>query len=186
MEERKASDILIELESSVKKIESFLSNIDLTNKIILKNQQTILDKLASSAPGSTIKNKVSSIPSMPSVEAGGTPVIENRRHVLPVEISQPVPPKKSDKVTVTQRVAYSDNKNVILAQIEIFDSSKKLVKKTRTDSSGRWNGKLEPGNFLVYVKKSVPEAGKSPISKEVNIKVFESEKAIELDTVYID
>src|SRR5690606_22401187 len=87
----------------------------------------------------------------------------------------------SDKPTVIQQqIVYADGKNVCLASVEIFDENKKLVKKTKTNATGKWTAAINPGQYIVNIAKK-PAANKPEIELSFNIDVPFSSTPIELN-----
>ena len=157
----KTSDLIFNINNSISNIELLIQNIDFTNKLILQ-------KLSE-------KNSVDT----------GKPYLEK---VIPAEITAP-PSRKINthtlkKVTVQQKIIYSNDKPVVLAKVKIFDSDKKEIKELLTNHSGKWNISLEPGSYFVHILK--PELPNKPkIDKYFPIEVNDSKTSLDLDLIKV-
>lgn len=148
--ERKTSDVLIDLEEKVSQILSYVRTLDTNLKLLLneKNTQQPPQNIQEA-----LKQAVESRPSEAFQPSADKPQVTAE----PVDFPQVEPVKPGGKERVVQEKIFykKDNKVVLLAQVEIFDSSgKKLVKKTRTNNQGAWTAKLSPGSYHLRVAKS--------------------------------
>ena len=142
--EKTFSQLVLEMHHEIGLIHKYVKNIDLTNKLILqqmRESENVQIQLEVEKPPQTT-------PPIPTVSA---PTVS-----APIELP-PFPDhtlKTTKKVDVNQRLFFGSNgKNLSLAPIEIFDSTNNLVKKTRTNTSGRWSAQLLPGKYRVHVLK---------------------------------
>ena len=136
MEERKASDILLELEAKIDKLagESVLTNFNL--KLLLGR----IDSL--------VNIKTQSIIEAPKPE-------ETVFFEVPKESIQSKKISKSSEkdVVVKQTVRYPDGKPVILANVRILDLNNKELKSRKTLTSGSWDLLLKPGEYQLHIVK---------------------------------
>ena len=58
------------------------------------------------------------------------------------------------KRVVQEKLIYGDGKNIVMAQIEIFNTKGKLIDKRRTNHSGKWTTSLMPGTYIIRVAKT--------------------------------
>lgn len=90
------------------------------------------------------------------------------------------PPASTAKTTsVQQRIAYPDGKNVILANVEIFDLSGQLVKKTKTNSAGKWSAVLAAGTFKIHISKGATSE-KPAVEYKLQVEIPLSDSPLEL------
>ncbi len=205
--ERTSSEVLLELEAKIDTILGYLKTIDLNNKIILSR----LNK-DNALAGKVVNPAVPALPvqisALPRVEAftGALPPSINK-NVTSLPIKHPssgdsllkdletqfievqndatkIIPQSGDgkKIPIQQKVLYPDNKVVVLANIEIFDTNKNLIKKTKTNNVGKWNALLEPGAYVVHVFKS-GTVDKPSIDRKFEISVPVIDTPIELDVL---
>ena len=151
--ERKATDVLLDLEEKVDKLLSYIVNMDNNYKIILSR----LDAL---------KNATSvALPSSSNKKMEENKIIKNSTakedDVVFVENSEPKP-IAPNKIRVSQVVKYPKDKaakqvNAVLASVKVYDSRGKdsgfVVAENRTDQNGRWKIDLEPGEYFVHILK---------------------------------
>lgn len=200
---RKATDVLLQMESSINTLLGYVRNQDhmikmLLQKIsLLEKQITVNFDKPAPAP-----SQPQAKPLMPGLKSGVILGQSGLKHVeveakseeeleFPVvEVPAPQGKRRSGRyvsepnvnsnkpIPVQQSVVYPDGKNVCLANVEIFQEDK-LVKKTRTNASGKWITSLEPGVYTVCVfKQSV--ANKPEVNLSFEIDVHPSDGPIEL------
>lgn len=169
MEERKASDILLELELKIDTILGLLKNIDFTNKIIM-------NRLSGAA--SPLNQSEGEVAFAPAKIDNFIPEFKDADQVK----AESTKTRKSGKITVQQPILHPDGSKVILGNIEIFDMSNKLVKKTKTNSLGKWSALLDIGKYLVKVTK-VPTNGRPLLDKQymIDINPLSDETTMELE-----
>ena len=194
--EKKASEILLELEQKIDLMLGYLKTGDLNYKLIIAR----LDKLASLVNQNTSSQQYGNAV---RTAVGQTNVGEHKLVLKPAAVEfhevdeennsvineelQPqagrrdlrTPGQTKKKTQVQQKIAYPDGKVVILANIEIFDSNKKLVKQTRTNSAGKWNASLEPGKYFVKVYKA-PTSNKPVVEQQYEVDIPMSDTPLEL------
>jgi len=91
--------------------------------------------------------------------------------------SEPKKTRKSGKVTVEQSVFYPDGTKAVLVNVEIFNASNSLIKKSKTNSAGKWTALLDSGKYLIKLTKA-PVNGKPLIQKQFEIDVVSNEQNI--------
>lgn len=88
------------------------------------------------------------------------------------------------KVSVSQLITWNDDRPVFLAHVEIYHIShnesgkpiENLIKRTRTNTKGKWLGAFSPGNYIVRVIKRVDADDKKPpidVKFPINIEATE-------------
>lgn len=188
--EKKASEILLELEQKVDLILGYLKTSDLNYKLIIAR----LDKLTSLVNQNTftqpatisktniLDNKLIPKPAVVEfheMDEENNPVINEELQPQAGRRDLRTQGQNKKKTQVQQKISYPDGKVVILANIEIFDNNKKLVKQTRTNSAGKWNASLSAGKYFIKIYKA-PTSNKPLISKEYEVDIPESDILLEL------
>jgi hypothetical protein len=214
--ERKASDVLLELERKVDLILGYLKTIDLNNKLILNrlNRDAAAGVVASSPPPKpsglpraeafvdSSKSTLPSLPTMPERKVSGPPLtflsvssdsgVEDPT-ILKQEIQLELQPKgqrrdirtplePDKKVPVSQKVLYPDGKAVVLANVEIYNSAKELLKKTRTNNVGKWAATLDPGKYTIRVQKTGTNE-KPAVERSFEVDIPVSEGSVDLNVL---
>ena len=146
--ERKLSDVVLALESSVEEIKSYVKSLDYNIKLLL-NEKNVKTSQPSQNIEEILKKAV-----QPTVEPSELVDFPQVINVLP----------NGTPRTVQEKLFYKSdpNKLILLAQIEIFDESgQKLVKKTRTNNQGAWTARLAPGTYQIRAAKgaTIDKAG---------------------------
>jgi len=94
-------------------------------------------------------------------------------------------PVEEKKVPVQQQVIYaSDDKNVCLASVEIFNSQNKLISSSKTNNTGKWTQMLPPGRYAVSISKKAT-ATKPPVQCSYFVDVPKSNEPILKDPVKV-
>lgn len=203
MTERKATDVLIDVETKVNELLAYVKNIDLKMAILLDK----LNSFTAETPKKQVHVETPDVefpPYQPSAPSPFTSTPDMKRK-LQMALEQAQESELADEITaevkqsgkrrnlrfhgesqsrqipVQQRIVYSDGKNVYMANVEIFDSNNKLVNKTTTDQVGKWKIPLPPGKYTISVSK----AG-TPLKPKVELRyeetVPEQDSTVELET----
>ena len=196
MVERKASDILLDLERKLDQLLGFVKTIDLNQKIILNhiNKQGL-----SVPPPSTMEENTSSKPNpmtFPQVQSKSKLALaleqadkeEEEENQLTVESNPQIPKRNArfnaeasaKKIPVQQRILYTDGTNVCLAQFRITDSGNNVVKEGRTNQAGKWLAALLPGEYTVNITKS-SNSLKPKVELAYQVSISNSETSVELE-----
>jgi hypothetical protein len=168
VEERKISDVIIEVFEVVSEIRDRTRNYENNSKIALSKINRIESLLLE-------KNKIVNPISKPSVEIDTFDFVEvaDTRTALAKALDAEEDrdslneakledggikrgARKLDvgkKCTVQQKIVYSDNKNVYMAQVEIFQDGKS-IKQLRSNQTGKWIALLLPGKYEIKVDKA--------------------------------
>jgi hypothetical protein len=190
--DRKASEVLLDLENRVSILAGLIQNID-------NNVKLMLDRMNRQAQVPRAQQAVPQPPPQPemwqpkrqmiSAEAPDLPRPQTDKLVArPVQeqpyeldefgkpelmeevvhrgkrrdLRQPADSSQSKKVAVSQQVLFPDGKAIFLASVEILDERGQLVKQTRTNSQGRWLAPLDPGDYTVHILKRMGADSKKP------------------------
>jgi hypothetical protein len=178
---RKASDILLELESKVNVVFQHLQNIDSNIKLILNRLSSNISKKIDISPEiqqiSEVKHNIS------TENTNSLKNTEKEEEFTFVQVNNDIP-ISTRKVAVQQRIMYADGKNICLASVELKDVNGNVVKKMRTNAMGKWISALDPGKYFVHIRKA---ANKSNQDVEMNfeIQIQESDRPIELPSAKI-
>lgn len=182
MTERKATDILLDLEGKIDKILAYVATIDLNYKLLL--------------------NRIGSFPQDPLPTNTTNKAVllqeENKinkqvqeQEVIFTDVDQDSVDDKSNKkrtsrattdgklVPVQQRIIYPDGSNVCVAKVEIKDTDNKIVKQMRTNNVGKWILSLQPGTYNVSIAK-MRSTNKPEVDINYNITVPDSDAVVEL------
>ncbi len=158
---RKASDILVSLEKKIDMMNRITAGQDLNNKLMLDRLNRICVLLEGMSrlpvlmppPVETPEPEIQEEPAVEPIIVETDP-IGFRRTARPESYPTPEEFASQDKVVaVTQKITWNDGKPALLAEVEIWDSNRTLVSKSRTSTGGRWAQPLKPGHYTVTVLK---------------------------------
>lgn len=179
--EKKATDILLELEEKIDKLLSYVVNMDNNYKIIISRLDSLKPNNISVASLPVVKDSKALVQQEPVKAVSKSDFIE----------VQEAEPKKDSKIRVSQVVKYPKDKgskqnNVVLASVKIYDSNglegKNIVGENRTDQNGRWKIDLFPGNYFVHIVK--PASTQKPqIDHYFPITIDDEKSSLELDPI---
>lgn len=161
--ERKATDILIDLEN---KIDDLVRRVN-SQDLVLKAQLIRINKLVSLIenfekpnPEKIIKKEFSS----PKLEAVSDSIIVAPKLAVAVEenlIQQNKPEQQeefkeySETFNISQRVLDENSKVLYMAVVEVIDlNSGNKVTRTQTKANGKFILKLKPGNYRFKISKT--------------------------------
>ncbi len=199
---RKATDVLISIESKLEALLNYHKSQDLNLKILSNKLNSLTEALPKALEN--IKEK----PPSPKfiVEMADSPHVEkiSSEKNLQIETSptgirrtsrdfqednftdydQKVETKKiapiadGKIVQVTQRVVDKNQKSIFLADVEIKNVNGEVVQKIKTNSVGKWSTNLEPGQYRVNVyKRENASRQKINISQDISV---DSVKSIQI------
>ena len=185
MEQRKASDILLSLEDSVKRLTKIVEAQSLNIKILtnalqkLANNELVVDDLNLNSTIVLPTNSMLSpdkeeafIDSEFNVQEDKSPngfrrtsrsssedaeVVKTNIPATLTETKNPVIDNSgANKIPIVQRVVDKSGKSLFLAQVDIFDLNSKLVAKVKTNTNGKYQAQLPPGKYKVEISKFEP------------------------------
>lgn len=180
--ERKATDILLELEEKMNKLLSYVANMDNNYKIIISRIENLKNNSVSVALSSNhVKEELTS-----------NTVKNINENINFINVDEPdSKTNKNNKIRVSQVVKYPKDKgvkqnNVVLASVKIYDSKGRegnvVVGENRTDQNGRWKIDLIPGNYFVHIVK--PASTQKPqIDHYFPISVGGDKSSLDLDPI---
>lgn len=203
-DERKATDILLNIEQDILIIKKNLENTNFSQSLLLKkidqlNKLLVAFQESKPAP---ISKKVGSveayIPTISKKSSQSASPVEPTKQILqndPIrqdkkpeserkknKVGSPTAEILAKKISVQQGILYPNGKNAILVNIEIIDEEGNLVKKTKTGPMGKWNAQLLPGKYNVKATKS-SSRDQPAINKQCAIEVIASDKLLELPVI---
>lgn len=162
MTEKKATEMLAEMDAKIDLILKYIQNVDFNLK---------LQSARSASP----------VPQPPSTEQNRTEIVaSSSSDITFVEVGNE-PKSDGRKVTVHQNVYYPNGKPAPLAKIKILDASKQLVKETKTNSTGKWTVVLDPGNYFIHITKA-EAADKPKIDHYFEVTVPSTKASFELES----
>jgi uncharacterized protein YoxC len=129
--ERKASEILLDLESRIKGLESLVKLQEFQNRLILDSVNKLLNKKAAK-PIDPIVPK-SNIKDVPEIKE---------------EVFQPV---RGKSVPITQQVYSPSGQPLLSASVVIKNQEGKVVRRVNTNMEGRWIVALAIGKYIAKV-----------------------------------
>lgn len=196
MEERKATDVILDMEKKLDHIVKQLEVLDLNFKLILNklNQpppkpffkppsiESVDVPVSASQPKhqQSLKSKLQIALENAEKNDPGDDQIPVENNLVGVKRTAKYIPEER-KVPVQQRVTYSDTKSVTSANVEIYDTNNTLVRQVKTNQAGKWMTSLPPGNYSVKVTKFQTNI-KPKVESVFSISVTESDSGVELET----
>jgi hypothetical protein len=161
---RKASDVLFDIDSKTDEMMSIIKNQDLLLKV-LSNKIFELDNKLNSASQNLLVNNVDI--SKPVEKMVGKNSISD----------------DSGTVLVSQIIKNSDGKGVSMAKVEIFsindDGNMILVQGKKANVSGKWTANLKPGKFKVKAFKLISD--KESFQVECDVIIPNDKEIVQLD-----
>lgn len=183
-DQRKATDILLDMEERLNIALKMISNLDMNMKIVVNrlNQQSNIQ------PGQTqpvqFQTPISNLPSLPQPEdkqvietspedivgLSEKPIKSARSPRSSVDTNN-IEVKSGKKVPVQQRLVDQNGKDLFLAELQIMDVEKKnLIAKVRTNAAGKWQAALQPGRYSIQIVKTDSSTKKKyEATNDVNI-----------------
>jgi hypothetical protein len=176
---RKATDVLLSIETDVKKILAHVQNQDLLAKT-LNNKISQLEKRLENQP--VTKPVPASVPiqkQMPGLKPGIQlkETGPNKNQLVKSIGTNPEQLHKS--VPVQQMVLFPNGTGVAMAHVEIFSGSS-LVKNLKTNTVGKWTNALSPGPYTIHVFKKATNTSQA-IESTKDIEVPDSAEPVQLE-----
>ncbi len=185
MNDRKATDILLELEVKLTQIIKFIQNIDFNQKNLM-NRIGSLENLyksnginqvnnAQPSPQSLIPNLTQTkAPKVTAVLADGS--LSKTPETKPSgKVGRPKNKPMDGLIKLTQSVTDDDGKRIQFGMVKIFNEKGDEVTSCRTDVSGRWAREVSPGKYVIEIKRVNPK-----FEKKFEILVDSSKPSIDL------
>jgi len=173
MTERKATDVLLDLERKTDLLLKIITDQSHTIKMILGRLNETCQMIESKKP--------------PRDE-----LLQTFTDFKPIEIdSQPkgarrtsrpetVTPQTNSKVPVFQTVHDPNGKSIYMADVEVITPERNLIIKTRTNATGKWHGALLPGKYTVNIIKR-ENNNRKRLSFSQEIEILSSQEPFELE-----
>jgi hypothetical protein len=164
MSEKKASEILLELDNRLKNLERqlklqefqlriIIDNFNSFNKILQDNNLPVVETPKAQPIITEVKANQTSTDKDYNFksEVKTNPAAPKEKPAKP-KPEKPEPKARKLTVPVTQVLNYKNGDPVIAGNIVIKDSKGRLIKVTNTNTVGRWQAFLEEGNYTVFAK----------------------------------
>lgn len=173
---RKISDVVLDIEKKVQDLGAEVKLISSNLKIILQRSNLILEKVSSSVQERSIKKEAIS----------ASPVQEQKKKIKEKSLENIEQSKTYKEITVSQKVLYPDGSPVILALVKILDLDKNDVTKSiigdkplRTFPNGKWSAIMKPGNYFIKIMKE-PTNSKPMVDRFFEIEILNNKGSLEL------
>ena len=161
---RKASDILVSLEKKIDMMNRITAGQDLNSKLMLDrlNRICVLLEGISQFSQPSVTEPIVALEDVQDAESEAIvdPIVVEtnptgfRRTARPESYPTTEEFASQDKVVaVAQKITWNDGKPALMAEIEIRDQERNLVAKSRTNTGGKWQAPLKPGNYTVVALK---------------------------------
>lgn len=142
MEERKASDVLLEIETKVDLLLQYYKLVDFNLKVLINRINELGKKDAVVALDNPIEVKI------PKKDILNPEIIPAGEDFPPAIISV------DSEIPVMQKLLYNTNAPIRLCNVEIFDNKGNKLKKIRTSHIGKWNSSLFPGDYKIKITRA--------------------------------
>ena len=162
MSDRKATDVLLDIEKAILELKSELAQSKADTKNLI-NQQKNNEFLLK-----TILSKLNS---------GSSQVVETPKEHVAVEFPE-IDSLPNDNVVVFQKITYPDGRYAPLANVKIIKNGNVIATKL-TSSTGKWTQVLTPGEYDVHITKA-PVEGKPIIDVAFKLNVPKGVKQLEV------
>ena len=162
MSERKASEILIDLETRIKNMEKQLKLQEFQLRLIVSNFNKLFKVTGDSQLPDYLQIKSKSTDDKIKTIELTQSIIERKNKLQ--QIQQAIAPDADFSfktevrdanvklVPVTQLLNYTNGAPVVSANINVMDENGKSLRKLTTNTVGRWQIFLPPGDYMVNVK----------------------------------
>jgi len=184
--ERKASDILVDLEKKVDVLIKLMSTYDLTAKLILKR----LNDMQVSGPSVSVDtSKISSPPNQQIQVATNQQQEKINSPQISIDVSKEPAARKrtsdtSKKIPVSQRITDNNGKDLFMADVIIYDENNTVVEKIKTNAVGKWQAHLSAGKYNVHISK-IDNTTKKKIESLQEFEVSNEMQTLKLNTAII-
>ena len=200
MDSRKASDILLSIEQKLDQLLLVITANDLTMKVIANKLQNLIDKNQniSALPVENFLPTASILsPEKEEIDINSEFNIQEEKNPSGVRRTSRSSSDSSDsfftesrvnknisKIPITQRVVDKNGKSLFLADVEFFNEKSETVEKVKTNSVGKYQAQLFPGNYKVIIKKLEP-LSKAQLESVQTISVDDNISILELPMIII-
>lgn len=204
---RKATDILLDIENRLGRIEAEIKLTNAGQALLLKriNESSapmaveVIPSKAIPIPVNTIKAETNFDGGIRRVGGSGSDADVSFRDYIAEKAAEKkaenpmmTPPKiksiqqsSGKKIPVVQKVQDTNKKDVFMAEILITDNVGNMVLKTKTNALGKWQAQLSPGDYSIRLTKSDVSTGRK-LELEEKIRVPESNTTVNLPMFIIE
>ena len=200
MDSRKASDILLSIEQKLDQLLLVITANDLTMKVIANKLQNLIDK-NQNISATTIDNLLPTVsvlsPEKEEIDINSEFNIQEEKNPSGIRrtsrSSSDAPEsffnenkihKNVSKIPITQRVVDKNGKSLFLANVEFFNEKSESIEQVKTNSVGKYQAQLFPGNYKVLIKKIEP-LSKTQLECVQTITVDDNISILELPMIII-
>ena len=200
MDSRKASDILLSIEQKLDQLLLVITANDLTMKVIANKLQNLIDK-NQNISATTIDNLLPTVsvlsPEKEEIDINSEFNIQEEKNPSGIRrtsrSSSDAPEsffnenkihKNVSKIPITQRVVDKNGKSLFLANVEFFNEKSESIEQVKTNSVGKYQAQLFPGNYKVIIKKIEP-LSKTQLECVQTITVDDNISILELPMIII-
>jgi uncharacterized transporter YbjL len=179
-EQRKATDILIALETKVDNLIKTIAVYDHTSKMMLDRINFVYNYIKNFD-----NNTQQDVPDNKPITITNEHIITETE--IPRIAARQVPQQTSTsdkKVPVVQRITNSAGKDLFMAEVSVMNINKELVFKTKTNAVGKWMANLKPDKYIVNIVKT-DTATKKKFETTQEINVVNSNSVITLPVMMI-
>lgn len=200
VEDRKATDVLLDLERKINEIHAYMKSMDFKYTLILDR----LGKLASVSPSSVGEVVFPSV--LPTTANANSPfkASSDLKEKLKKAMEQAQDDELADvpevatrmegkrrnlrthgtaqlrQIPVEQRITYADGKTVYMASVSVSEMDGTFVTKTNTNQTGKWLAALPPGDYRVKVTKAGTQV-KPKVEMDYQITIPNQDSRVELE-----
>jgi hypothetical protein len=167
-EERKATEVLLDIEGEVKKMSQTMSSLMLAQTLSLDKLNKVYNYISNLekeieaekkmllGQAQEVNNPIQS-PVTPPLEMETNPQGVRRTSRQPEAPSTDAPIVSQSgerKIPVIQRVTDKDAKDLFMADVRVMNEKKEIVARVRTNNVGKWQALLAPGKYDVHILKT--------------------------------
>jgi murein DD-endopeptidase MepM/ murein hydrolase activator NlpD len=170
-DERKATDVLLDIESEVKKLSQTMSSLMLAQTLSLDKLNRVYNyisnlekeieeekKLQLGQAQTANHNLPIQSPQATPIEVESNPQGVRRTSRQPEAPPADAPMATSNpgerKIPVIQRVTDHSGKDLFMADVRIINANKEVVAKVKTNPVGKWQALVPPGQYDVHILKT--------------------------------
>jgi hypothetical protein len=171
-EQRKATDILISLESKINLLIQTISVYDMNSKLMLDRINYIYNYIKNFDNNTQDNTVIDKEPIAITAEHVITEATEPRKSVRQIPQQQVAEQNiaSDKKVPIVQRITDHTGKDLFMAEVSVLNLNKELVFKTKTNAVGKWMANLKPDRYIVnIVKTDTTTKNKIEATQEINI-----------------
>ena len=177
---RKASDVILSLESKIDQLTQTVKNYCFNTTLILKAVNSLNSKIDSILEESSDLELEQPV-LQDKIEVDENPIGVRRSSR---KEANPFATPSGKKVPIHQKVVDPTGKLIFLADVEVITEDNNLVLKTRTTASGKWVGSLSPGKYNLSIIK-IENGKRKRLEFNRTILISASDTPVELETAQL-